>query len=35
MDLEQPIAKYTALLNVNSKRKCSQPIGNMRKKAKH
>ena len=35
MDLAPPIAKRTAPPNVNGKRKRGQPVGSMRKKAKH
>ena len=35
IDLAPPIAKCTALPNINGKRKRGRPIGSMRKKTKH
>ena len=33
--LAPPIAKRNALPNINCKRKCGQPVGNVQNKAKH
>ena len=35
IDMATPMAKHTTPTNVNGKRKHDQPIGSMRKKAKH
>ena len=35
IDLASPMAKRTAPPNINGKRKCSRPVGSVRKKAKH
>ena len=35
INLAPPMAKRTTLPNINSKQKCGQPIGSVRKKAKH